>query len=308
MSAAIAALIISLTTAISAIIAALTSFLATRFNLQSLEREDTRNSHDLRMRGHGLPIYLDATGRQLADPAADSELKPDWRPTNNAAAKLWRCIEVLRDIKEILAAAASSTDGRTRRRRLKSLAVPLISLANETRRLCRHFATDPQWKHRIARDMRDRLTTLNDDLKRIYDGCSILELRDKYAAHMDEGMLPNKARLLLSGMAMSDYGRCLHSCLWVLFELLDLKLYTWSAADAADGYFRTMNQEPFMLTWLRDQEGNLTLAGAHIAQTPLQAAEQLCEDLVVSSQWLFAEGEARLMVVDRGEPEHLARR
>jgi hypothetical protein len=248
-------------------------------------------------RRYWLPIYRDPVQRQVIDPMSESDVEVDWRPAAGAAANLWRCVESLRDIHEALE-AASSVKSRQRSRRLKGLAIFLMSFARETGRLCGQFATDPCWKNRLSPVQRAHFANLQKVLhKSVTEDSALRDIRDQYAAHVDKGLLPQPARVLLSRAKANAYGRWLHICIEVFLELLDFDLYSWRTADAPDGHFRAMNREPWILTFTTKEEGESVLVGIDVAAAcPRQAAADLCKDVVAASQFLFSECDPRLVV------------
>lgn len=257
----------------------------------------------------GFPIYQDRTARQVVDPASESEVQADWRPASVAAATLWRCIEALRDIQEALESTSSCEVPQKRNRRLKALAVPLVSLAYDAGKLCGHFATDPQWKDRLTPKQREYIAKLKKGLDQavpLNQNSALREIRDRYAAHIDKKLLPSDARSILKKVATRDYGRWLHECIIVVSELLELNVYSWRADDSPPGHVRAMNVEPWVMTWKYDEKGEAVPIGLNVGASPRQAAADLCRDVVAASQWLFNENEPRLVVVEDQKGEGAA--
>src|ERR1043165_5422045 len=76
----------------------------------------------------GLPIYSDIE-RGLIDPIDSEPAESDWQPGNIACQKLFRCVEALRDVREVIDDAHKIQNTTKCRRRLKLLATPLFTLA-----------------------------------------------------------------------------------------------------------------------------------------------------------------------------------
>lgn len=77
----------------------------------------------------GMPIYLDPFDREVADSLSEGEAEANaWYPSNKAAQKLWRCLECLRDIDELLEEAIHLKNATKKKRRLKIAITPLHSL------------------------------------------------------------------------------------------------------------------------------------------------------------------------------------
>lgn len=211
-------------------------------------------------KGLGIPIYLDSQARDIVDPAEEADSPINWRPRNKLAVKLWRCLEVLRDIQEILEDAKRVSNPKKQRRRLKILATPILSLAEGVRSLCNSLTTDPELAKHLPREDREYFNKIREAFDRdVPLGADSLlkSLRNKISAHVDTKLGPKDARELLDGAKPNAYGRWLHACILVLQELMMPDLYSWHSADGPEGSIRVMNVEPWIVTLVKNAEGSL---------------------------------------------------
>jgi hypothetical protein len=256
---------------------------------------------ELTAKGLGIPIYLDSKDRDIVDPAEEADSPINWRPCNQLAVKLWRCLEALRDIQEILEDARQVSSPKKQRRRLKILATPILSLAEGVRSLCNRLATDPEIAKRLSRERRDYFNRIREAFDKdvpLGAASPLKSLRNKISAHVDAKLGPKDARELLDGAKPKVYGRWLHACIFVLQELVLPDLYSWHSADGPEGSIRVMNVEPWIVTFVNNEEGELSFAGADIGVSPKRVILRVCEDIVRGSQWLFGADEDRLKVLE----------
>lgn len=119
--------------------------------------------------------------------------------------------------------------------------------------------------------------------------------------HIDRDLAPWDAREILSRKAISSFGRWLHVCLHAMLDLLKLDVYSWSV-HSAQGYFRLMAKEPFLLTFDVGKDEK-KLVAMHIARrSPRNVIADVAESVVKNSQWMFEPREARIgsLREDRG--------
>lgn len=260
---------------------------------------------ELTTKGLGMPIYLDSKIRDIVDPAEEANDPINWSPRNQLAVKLWRCLEALRDIQEILGEARQVSNPKKQRRRLKILATPLLSLAEGVRSICNSLATDPELAKSLSRENRAYFNRVREafdqDVPLVGTESDLKIIRNKIAAHVDSKLRPKDAHELLSKAKPNKYGRWLHSCIWVLQEVILPDLYSWQAADGPEGSLRLMNVEPWIVTFVKNPEGQYDLAGADVGVSPKRVVLRACEEIVRDSQWLFSANEERLKVLEDNE-------
>jgi hypothetical protein len=249
-----------------------------------------------RPRGRGLPIFRDSE-RPIADLLDPSST--EWQPGCSATLRLWRSLELLRDLEEGLRGAQVARSIPRQKRRLKLLLPTLVSLAEDLTRLCNEFIEDEHWVTQLPEDFRDHLRVFKESFEKDVPfgyGRELRVLRNKLGAHFDPKMLPSKARQLLDTAEHRTYGRWAQSCVWLTLQLLEANVYTWVTNDVEEGSRRLMQIEPFVITLAPNQEGEMTLAGLDVGPSPRNTVAEACEKVVEASQWLFGKDETRLVV------------
>lgn len=240
-----------------------------------------------------LPIRRDPTSRGVTDPASRVEALEDWLPADRVTAKLWRCVEALRDINELLE-FVSSAAGTKRRRRSRLLAIPLVSLATEARRLCNYYLTSPEWKDRLSSKQRTRVSEVLEILGIVPLGrqSKLREIRDRYSAHIDKDLLPDSARTIAGMLDLKEFAKWLHACIEAIRGLLDIYQYSWRTNDVPSGFYRFVSLDPWLFTWARNEEGAVELVNACICEPPRRLIMDLCEEVIGKSQVLLDEQDA----------------
>jgi hypothetical protein len=167
----------------------------------------------------------------------------DWEPANNATQKLWRCVEALRDIASILEDAAILTGKDKRRRKLKMMLTPLVSLAQGIVDLLNHAECDPEARRNIG----SRAHALIPQVRQRFLEYVPLErkkllstLRNKVSAHVDTSLFPAQARDLFSKAHSHELGLWLHVSVAVLLDLSKLPMYGWMCDCDEEGLVRLM--------------------------------------------------------------------
>jgi hypothetical protein len=248
----------------------------------------------------GLWIFRERRERGVVDPADEVLIAADWQPANTAATKLWYCLEPLRDIHEMLGAARETSKPKNQRRRLKLLATPLLTLAQNVQALCNCLETDPDYRDVLTPHQRKQVRMLREAFEKdvpLGPDSPLKVVRDKLSAHMDKKMRPERAREILDSTGPSVLGSWLHGCLYVLEVVLasELPVFFWRSSDAPEGCIRLMHYEPHVLT-IEAAPETTRLVGYDIGSRPSRAAYRLIEDIVRDSQWLFKKGERHLRV------------
>lgn len=254
----------------------------------------------------GLPIYSDSRERDISDPASEASNPLDWQPASQLTAKLWRCLETMRDVQELLESAKTVSNPKKQRRRLKILATPILSLAENVRSLCNSLATDPGLESRVTVAERKYFQSVREAFDRDVpiDSKSILKtIRNKLSAHVDHKLWPKDARGMIEKTSPKLYGKWLHGCIFVIQEIIQLNVFSWRLEDGPEGSIRLMNVEPWILTVAKGgAEEEVNLAGLHVSSSPRLVVLRACEDIVRESQWLFGAGDERLVLLDSSSP------
>lgn len=252
-----------------------------------------------------LVSILNEHGRRLVDPTDLREVDRSWHPANSAAEKLWRCVEAARDVNSLLSGIAEMKTDAERTRRLKQLATPTHSLLEAVRELVNDFMSQPDTRTRISDDDRRTIGKLGQMMSNdlgIATGSPIRGVRDKLSAHMDRRVRPHDARQLIVAAPAHHFGARLHQAVYILLYLLTFDVYAWAAGDAPDGCDRLMICEPFGVLLRRDAVGRLALMDIELSRSPRLDVEIACRELVMTSQWMFRPGQARLEWPDDSDP------
>jgi hypothetical protein len=249
----------------------------------------------------GLPIYLDIE-RKLMDSVHIDDTKHEWQPGNDAAHKLYRCVECLRDLLELLEDARHLQNSTKRRRRAKLLFTPLHSLAECVLDLLNDCESNPD----TVQKMPAGATKLISELRKLFlqnvpigkDGL-LSKLRDKTSAHVDKGLWPSEARKLIATPELHEIGFWLDTSVSVLCDLLKLPVYFWSCESPYPDVVRIMMCEP-MLVSMRLKDGKMTqLVGVHfVKRSPREDVNDLIFKVVEQSRWLFRPGDTQIRSFD----------
>lgn len=109
----------------------------------------------------GMSIYLDTFDREIANSLSEGEAEANaWHPSNPAAQQLWRCLECLRDLDELLEEAFHQKNSTKKKRRLKNAITPLHSLMFALDDLLNDIQSNNETSRRFER-RRDRTNHCN---------------------------------------------------------------------------------------------------------------------------------------------------
>ncbi len=253
-----------------------------------------------------VPIFADQT-RQLIDSA--TELQPhNWQPANVAAEKLFRCIESLRDIDELLVSAKRSKNPVKRRRKLKILLTPLHSLAEDIRTLLNDLECNPDSYSRLPSGTRGLLPHMRSQLLRnvaIGSGGLLSTARNKISAHIDKDLSPEEMRELLALAEPAQVGLWLHACVSVISDLIKLPVFFWSCDAGRENAVRILFCEPFVVTMGIGADGKVSsLLDIHlIPKPPRYDVLKLLMKVVSSSKWMFGPNDQRIAEFIEDAPE-----
>lgn len=257
------------------------------------EREDTS--------GPAFPLYADAYSRRISDPVGQVDELHEWHPANDAAAKLWRCLESLRDIDNLLAGCETLPSDDDRRRRAKVLITPLYSFVTAVRDLATDLESNPESRSRLGDVQAAKLRGIREELSNsvpVDRDAALRAIRDKMSAHVDRKLRSLDARNLLSDAQVTVVGGWLHHALIALIDLVNMDAYAWSTDDSPDGYVALMAQEPFLVT-LRIEDGQpAAIAGIQLSHSPRVEVSEHIMRVVRASQWMFAPGQPFIQLAD----------
>lgn len=246
----------------------------------------------------GMPIYIDETQRSISD-ALDGMDIDAWFPSNSAAQKLWRCLECLKDLDDILVGAENLKNATKRKRKLKIALTPLHSLVKSIDDLCNDIHSNKETSRQLAsskiKDVIEIQRLFSDVLPHDHKA-DISMVRNKLSAHIDKKMNPLEAQKISELIMPHEFGRWLHLCLHVVVDLTKLDIYHWSCKSPSHEYVRFMHNEPFIVTIKIDGEKPIALAALNIANnSPKNDISEVIDRLIQHSQWMFKKNQPRIM-------------
>ncbi|EDE2548648.1 hypothetical protein GBG34_22500, partial [Salmonella enterica] len=238
----------------------------------------------------GMPIFLDEIRRNISD-SFDLIDVDAWFPSNNAAQKLWRCLESLKDLNELVFDAEQQKNATKKKRKLKIALTHLHTLVMSLDDLCNEIHSNKDTRSLL--DEKSVAEVL--EIQKLFSSllphdhkADISTARNKVSAHIDKKMNPFKAQAIIGLIPSNEFGRCLHICLHLVLDLTKLNIYHWSCKAPSHDYVRFMTNEPFILTVKVDGEKMLELAALHIANnSPKNDIPEIVQNLVTHSQWMF---------------------
>lgn len=257
----------------------------------------------------GMPIFLDQFDREIADALPSEELDISaWHPSNAAAHKLWRCLECLRDLDELLEEVAHQKNATKRKRRLKIAITPLHSLATAIDDLLNDIQSNKETFKLLKADEHEQVIAIKQQFGTMlpHDHKAPLSMiRNKLSSHIDKGLRLSAAQELGSLIVPSEFGRWLHICLHLILDLTKLDIYWWSCKSLSDEYIRFMSNEPFIVTLRVEGEKLVELAALHIAKrSPRNDIPEVVDRLITHSVWMFKPGQPRISSLKEDKREN----
>lgn len=256
----------------------------------------------------GMPIFLDQFDREIADALPEGEVDiAAWYPSNAAAHKLWRCLECLRDLDELLKDVAHQKNATKRKRRLKIAVTSLHSLTTALDDLLNDIQSNKETSSLLKADQHKQIQAIKEQFGMMlpHDHKAPLSLvRNKLSSHIDKELRPSEAQELGNLITPSEFGRWLHICLHLVLDLTKLDIYWWSCNPPSEGYVRFMSNEPFIVTFKVDGHRIVELAALHIAKrSPRNDIPDVVERVVTNSTWMFKPGQPRISSLKEDEKE-----
>jgi hypothetical protein len=259
-------------------------------------------------RNFGMPIHFESVSREVADCIEEEDIDAGaWHPSNKAAQKLWRILECLRDLDELIEGAAHQKNATKKKRRLKIATTQLYSLVSNLGDLINDINCNGETSKLLNAEQLQQVEKIGRQFESMVphapsDPLSIV--RNKLSSHVDKKIYPTEARKIASVVIPSEFGRWLHVCLHLVLDLIKLDIYWWSCASNKDGYIRHMSCEPYIATF-RVSSGTIEeLAGLHISKnSPKNSVTAVVNSLIIGSQWMFKPGQPRIgsLIEDKKE-------
>jgi hypothetical protein len=246
----------------------------------------------------GLPIYLDDTPRSVTDALATAEIDTDdWFPSNSAAHKLWRCLEAMRDLDELLEDSAEQKNATKRKRKLKIAVTPLHSFILAIGDLCNDIQSNKETKSRLTGEQLAEIQTIKASFAELLPHdhkAPITTIRNKLSSHIDKKLYPRDAQQIAGAIKPHEFGRWLHICLHLILDLTKLNIYAWACRGPSDEYDSLMTNEPYIAKMKLSDDGS-ELVGLNVASdSPRNAVPEVANRLIIHSQWMFKAGQPRI--------------
>lgn len=248
----------------------------------------------------GIPIHLDPLKRKIVAASDEKGANEVWHPSNVAARRLWACVEVLRDINDLLEDAANAKNSGKRKRRAKIIAGYTHTLAKAVDALCKTIVGERDIRNQLGKDTINQVRKIQEDFAVFIPfnrNESLSEFRNKLVAHLDDTFWPSDASELLNSIPTHKIGAWLHICIHVVVDLTKLDIYTWSCESDHEGHIRLMTNEPFIVTMkVNDETSEIeTLDGVDIAnESPRETVQKVVTESIELSQWMFKKGQSRI--------------
>lgn len=248
----------------------------------------------------GMPIYLDPTSRKIVTAGEKCEEAKAWYPSTPVSRRLWTCLEILRDINDLLEDGVAVKSSGKRKRRAKIIAGQVHSLAKAVNELCKTIIGDRSIRKQMGKESVKQVQKVQEDFSNFVPfqwNSELSNYRNKLVAHFDDDFWPRDASELLNSIPTYKIGYWLHICLHVTLDLTKLDIYSWSCDSVHKDYVRFMTNEPFIVTFKMDNETNkfTSLAGVDIAnESPRQTVQEIIGQAIKLSQWLFKKGQPRI--------------
>jgi len=248
----------------------------------------------------GIPIYLDPVSRSIVSSGDEEGIIEVWHPSNKPAKRLWACVEILRDVNDLLEEGARTGNKIKLRRKVKFIAGNIHSLAKAVNGLCKTMIGERD----IRGELGEENVKLVQDLQKEFSEFvpfqwneELTNYRNKLVAHFDDSFWPKDASKMLNSVPTNKIGVWLHSCLHVLLDLTNLNVYHWSCESGHKSYVKFMSNEPYIVTMKVDEDTNrLTqLAGLDIAnESPRRTVQDVVLFSIDHSQWMFKKEQPRI--------------
>jgi hypothetical protein len=254
----------------------------------------------------GMPIYLDETDRSIADSLEELDVDA-WFPSNSAAQKLWRCLEAMRDIDELLAESGNQNNATKRKRKLKIAITPLHSLISAIDDLCNDILSNQETNIALSEEQINSVIRVKSEFSELLPHdykSTISSIRNKLSSHVDNKIHPSEAQKLSESIVPHEFGRWLHICLHLALDLTKFEIYTWSCKSPETNYVCFMHNEPFIVTMQLTDEGARLVALNIAKSSPRNAIPEVIESLIDSSQWMFKKGQPRIHGLKEDRKEH----
>lgn len=239
-------------------------------------------------------LYIINKPRWLTDPTHENQQITDWYPANPISEKLWRCIEPLKDLENLLEDSQGLKNANKKRRRLKVLITPLYSLFQAIRNLKNYY--DSASEYRDHKDKKHIRTVWEQFVAEVPQE-TIQTIRDKLSGHIDKKLSPEQATQILANMTSRDIGIWIHLCIFMLIELLNLEnIYAWSTEDCPPGCVKLMTAESVLVTIKIEDNKPQRIEEMEFVYSPRYEISEICKQVIQTSQWMFRPEDPKIEV------------
>lgn len=257
----------------------------------------------------GMPIYLDAYERGVVDAMdGDEEASEDWFPSNKPAFKLWRCLESMLDLEELIEVASQAKNATKRKRKLKIAVTPLHSFIKNLDDLLNDIQTNPETRGRLSDVDLAQIKTIAEEFSDVlpHDRKSTVStFRNKLSSHIDKKIHPREAQNLANSLDQHEFGKYLHICLHLTLDLMKLDIYAWSCRSPSEEYVTFMTNEPYIVTIKPQGKYGAELAGLRVSKkSPKTSISDVIGKLVALSQWMFKGDQPRISSLKEDSKEN----
>ena len=249
---------------------------------------------------NGMPIYQDPISRKIVSTGDDSNRIDVWYPSNTVARRLWGCLEVLRDINDLLEDGSHAKNSGKKKRKAKFIAGYVHSLAKSVDKLCASIIGEHDTRKQLGKEQVKEVAKLQKEFSEFVPfqwNTELSSFRNKLAAHFDDNFWPAEATKLFNSVPTHKIGNWLHVCLHVLLDLTKLDIYSWSCDSGHENYIRLMSNDPFIVTIEIDSNTKSikAMAGLDIAkESPRNTVAEAVGYAIELSQWMFKKGQPRI--------------
>jgi len=246
----------------------------------------------------GIPIFEENSQRKIVDNIDINNQHLDWYPSNKAALILWRCLESLRDTSISLENCLQTKEIVKKKRIIKNISIPLHSLAKSIIALCNNLTSNKENSKYLSKEKLDEILKIKDSFSNLFNldwNSDISNLRNKFAAHIDENIWPQKANDILLKTNENTVGTGIHICCHILIDLLELDIYAWTCEIENHPTFNIMTNEPFLVCLTTKGDEPKRINCIHIInKSPKQSVAEVIAKVVSDSQWMFSKDDMRI--------------
>jgi hypothetical protein len=231
-------------------------------------------------------LYVEKDPRLIVDPATVPVTEVQLKPSNVITEKLWRVVESLRDIDNLLDDIVTMSDISKKRRRMKILATPLYSFYQSIRNVKNYYESEKEYKHHASKKhIKETWERISPEI----DTHRLKTMRDKLSGHVDKKLSFEQVERIVQEMSHFDIAVWIHACILILFELLDLQVYGWYTDDAPKNRIRLMVAEAVLVTINQEHGHPGYIEEVTFTQSPKHQIELICQKIVENTQWVFQE-------------------